>query len=93
MLQMMNDKILVKKTKAPERSKDGLLYTQEQGIKSSEGYVISVNRKSQFLEGDYILFGEYNGSEIIHDNEKLLILCEEDVFAIDQSKSKNGEEE
>lgn len=91
MLQMMNDKILVKKNKQPEKSKDGLIYTTEQGIKSNEGVVVAVNEKSKLVEGDYVLFGEYNGVEIVHDNEKLLILCEEDIFAVDSEKGQADE--
>lgn len=86
------DKIVVKRTKADEISTGGIVLPQMARQKPAQGRVLSVGegklRKDgsrqppQVSEGDRVLFAAYAGSEIQFDGTELLILTEDDVFAV-----------
>ena len=92
-IQPLGDRILVKPLEAEERTKGGIVLPDTAKEKPQEGKVLAVGKgkvlesgKVQPVEvktGDRVLYGKYSGTEVTtHDGEQVLIMREEDVFAI-----------
>jgi chaperonin GroES len=88
----LNDKIIVKRLEATDKTAGGILLPDSAKEKPKEGKVLSVGQGRrldngkrapfQVKEGDRVLFTSYAGTEINHDGQELLIMTEEDVLAI-----------
>ena len=88
----LNDRILVKRTDAEDRSAGGIIIPDSAKEKPQKALVVAVgagkrlkdgSRKASVLkEGDAILFGKYSGDEIKLDGEAHLILREDEILAI-----------
>jgi len=86
------DHILVKRSDAPDKTKSGLYIPSNSAEKPSQGKVIAVGsgkvqkngdlRALQVSEGDTVVFGKYDGTELTIDGEKLLILKEQNILGI-----------
>lgn len=92
-IQPLADRIVVKVLEAKEVTKGGIVLPDTAKEKPQEGKVVAVgkgkvldNGHVQPLEvkvGDKVLYGKYSGTEITTaDGEELLIMKEEDVFAV-----------
>ena len=92
-IQPLADRIVVKPLDAQEVSKGGIVLPDTAKEKPQEGKVVAVGKgklteegKVKALEvrvGDRILYGKYSGTEITtKEGQELLIMREEDVFAI-----------
>ena len=91
-IRPLGDRIVVKPLEAQEKTKGGIVLPDTAKEKPQEGKVMAVGKgkvlesgQTQTLEvkvGDKILYGKYSGSEISQDGEDLLIMREEDVFAV-----------
>lgn len=91
-IRPLNDKILVKRLDAEERTKGGIVLPDTAKEKPKEGKVISVGTgkllengeraKPQVKEGDRVLFNSYAGTEVKVEGVEHLILTEDDVLAI-----------
>ena len=91
-LRPLRDRILVKRIKAEERSKGGILLPETARERPTEGIAVAVG-DGKLLDngaihplavkaGDRILFGKYSGTEIKVEGEELLIVAEGDVLGI-----------
>ena len=91
-LQPLGDRILVKALESRDKTRGGIILPDTAKERPQEGKVVSVG-KGKLLEdggikalevksGDTILFGKYAGTEVNVDDEKYLILREEDILAI-----------
>ena len=92
-IKPLGDRIVVKPLGAEEKTKGGIVLPDTAKEKPQEGKVVAVG-KGKILEngqvqapevkvGDRILYGKYSGTEIAtRDGEELLIMREDDVFAI-----------
>ena len=91
-IRPLQDRILVKRIAADEKTAGGIIIPDTAKEKPQEGQVVSVG-KGKILEdgkvlpldvkkGDKILFGKYAGTEITLQGEEHLILREEDVLGI-----------
>ena len=88
----LNDKIVVKRLEAEEKTAGGILLPDTAKEKPKQGKVLSVgdgklldNGKRaafQVKEGDRVLFTSYAGNEINIDGEELLIMTEDDILAV-----------
>lgn len=88
----LNDRILVKRTDAEDRSAGGIIIPDSAKEKPQQAIVVAVGagkrlkdggrKPSALSEGDAILFGKYSGDEIKLDGEAHLILREDEVLAI-----------
>jgi chaperonin GroES len=87
------DRVVIKPLKAEDKTKGGIVLPDTAKEKPLEGTVFAVgkgkildNGKVQALEvkeGDRVLYGKYSGTEIgTKEDEELLIMKEEDIFAI-----------
>ena len=91
----LNDKVLIKRVDAPEKTKGGIIIPDTASEKPQEGEVIAVG-KGKVLEngstrpldvkkGDRVLFGRYGGTEINFKGDDFIILDEGEILAIVES--------
>ena len=88
----LNDKIVVKRLEAEERTAGGIVLPDSAKEKPKQGKVLSLGDGKllesgkraafQVKEGDRVLFTSYAGSEVNVDGEELLIMTEEDILAV-----------
>ncbi len=91
-VQPLNDRILVKRIEAEEKTPGGIVVPDSAKEKPKEGKVIAVGtgkiddkgEKIPFnvKAGDRVLFESYAGSEVKIDGEEHLIMREDDVLGI-----------
>jgi chaperonin GroES len=88
--------VIVKRLEEERTSPGGIVIPDTATEKPIQGKVIAVG-KGKILEdghvrpldvkvGDKILFGKYSGTEVKVDGEEYLVMREEDVMAIIESK-------
>lgn len=90
----LNDKIVVKRLEAKEKSAGGIVLPESAKEKPKQGKVLSVGdgkrlengqRATLFVkEGDRVLFSSYAGNEVNIDGEEYLIMSEDDVLAVEE---------
>ncbi|MCE9534711.1 MAG: co-chaperone GroES [Planctomycetes bacterium] len=88
----LNDKILVERVEAEEKTAVGIVLPDsakekpKQGkiLELGEGKVLDSGKRSSFQvkKGDKVLFTSYAGSEVTVDGKEFLIMTEEDILAI-----------
>jgi chaperonin GroES len=87
----LNDRVLVKRVEAEERSSGGIIIPDTAKDKPQEGRILSVGPGKlekgertplQVKEGDRVLFGKYSGTEVKVNGEELVLLREDEIFAI-----------
>ena len=91
-IRPLNDRILVQRLEAQEKTAGGILIPTNAKEKPSEGRVLAVGqgqllengsvRPLTLKEGNRILFGKWSGTEVKIDNNEYLLMKEEDVLAI-----------
>ncbi len=91
-IRPINDKLVVKRLEAEDKTKGGILLPDTAKEKPKEGRVIAVgegkllengNRAElQVKQDDRVIFSSYAGTEIKIDGENYLILDESDVLAV-----------
>ena len=88
----LNDRVLIKRVEAEQKTASGLFIPEAAKEKPMEGEVVAVgtgrrsddgNAHEMTLKvGDRILFGKYTGDEVKLDGEELLILNESEIFGV-----------
>jgi chaperonin GroES len=88
----LNDKIVVKRLEAEDKTAGGIVLPDTAKEKPKQGKVVSLGdgkllengKRAQFQvkEGDKVLFTSYSGTEVTVDGKELLIMTEEDILAI-----------
>src|SRR6266513_490431 len=88
----LNDKILVKRLEAEEKTAGGILLPDTAKEKPRQGKIVSLGdgkllengkRASfQVKEGDRVLFTSYAGNEVTIDGVEYLIMTEDDILAV-----------
>jgi len=88
----LNDRVLVKRLESEERTKGGIIIPDAAKEKPLEGKVMAVgsgkkDEKGKVIplvvkKGDRVLFGKYSGTEIKVDGEDVVIVREDDIFAV-----------
>jgi chaperonin GroES len=88
----LGDKLVVKRLDGAEKTVGGIMLPDAARDKPQQGRVLSVGDgrmlpdgrrvAHEVNEGDRVVFGQYAGSEVSIDDEKLLILSADDVLAI-----------
>lgn len=95
-IQPLGDRILVKSLEEQEKTSGGIILPDTAQEKPHEGKVIAVG-KGRLLEdgavrplevkmGDTVLFAKYSGTEVSHEDKEFLILREDEILAIKQTK-------
>src|SRR5579864_1566531 len=88
----LNDKIVVKRLEAEEKTAGGIVLPDTAKEKPRQGKVLSLGdgkrldngRRASFQvkEGDRVLFTSYAGNEVTIDGEEYLIMSEDDILAV-----------
>ena len=88
----LNDKIIVQRLEAEEKTAGGIVLPDTAREKPKQGKVLSVGdgkllengRRAPFQvkEGDRVLFTSYAGNEVTVDGKEYLIMAEDDILAI-----------
>ena len=88
----LNDKIVVKRLEAEEKTAGGIVLPDTAREKPKQGKIISLGdgkllengKRAQFQvkEGDRVLFTSYSGSEVNVDGTEYLIMTEDDILAV-----------
>ena len=88
----LNDKILVERLEAEEKTTGGILLPDTAKEKPRQGRILSLGQGKlldngkrapfQVKEGDRVLFTSYAGNEVTIDGEEYLIMTEDDILAI-----------
>jgi len=97
-IRPLQDRILVQRTEGEEKTTGGIIIPDSAKEKPQEGVVIAVGKGKprddgginalDVAVGDQVLFGKYSGSDVTLDGEDYVILREDDVLAILDSKKK-----
>ena len=88
----LGDKVAVKRLEADETTAGGIVLPDSAREKPKEGRVLSVGdgrllsdgsrTAHQVREGDRILFSSWAGTEIVVDQEEVLIMSEDEILAV-----------
>jgi chaperonin GroES len=95
-IRPLHDRVIVKRLEEERTSPGGILIPDTAAEKPVQGKIVAVG-KGKILEdgkvreldvkvGDKILFGKYSGTEVKVDGEELVVMREEDVMAVIESK-------
>ena len=90
-IKPLDDRIVVTRTEAQEKSSGGIFLPEAAKEKPQEGKVLAVGpgkllddgsrSKPDVAVGDVILFGKYSGTELTVDGLEVIILKESDILA------------
>jgi chaperonin GroES len=88
----LNEKIVVKRLEAEEKTSGGIVLPDSAKEKPKQGKVLSLGEGKlldngkrasfQVKEGDRVLFTSYAGNEVTIDGDEYLIMTEEDILAV-----------
>ena len=91
-LRPLNDRIAVKRLQSEQKTAGGIVLPDTAQEKPQMGEVVAVGMGKPLDNGDYrslnvrtgdkVLFGKYAGTEIKMDGQELLIMREDDLFAV-----------
>jgi chaperonin GroES len=91
-LRPLNDRVVVKRVDSDTVTKGGLVIPDTVAEKPDQGVVLAVGKGKKDRNGDYIplevkvadrvLFGKHAGTQIKHQGEDLLVLKEDEIFAV-----------
>jgi chaperonin GroES len=91
-LQPLHDRVIVKASTPEEVTKGGIIIPDTAKEKPMQGTIIAVGQGKvaedgkvtplQVKVGDKVLYGKYSGTEVSVDSEEILIMRENDIFAI-----------
>lgn len=92
MIRPLGDKVVVKPSDAEEASSGGIILPDTAKQKPSEGKVLAVGggrvldngerRKLTVAVGDTVVYSKYGGTEFKHEGDNLVILDEDQIFAV-----------
>jgi len=95
-IRPLHDRVIVKRLEEDRTSPGGIVIPDTAAEKPSRGKIVAIG-KGRILEkgdvrpcdvkvGDQVLFGKYSGTEVKVEGEDLLVMREEDVMAVIESK-------
>lgn len=92
MIRPLQDRVLVKRIEAEEKTAGGIIIPDTAKEKPQEGKIVAVgkgkrleNGENMALDvkiGDRILFSKYGGTDIKLDGEDYLIMREDDIVGV-----------
>ena len=95
-IRPLHDRVIVKRLEEDRTSPGGIVIPDTAAEKPIQGKIVAVG-KGKILEngavrpcdvkvGDKVLFGKHSGTEVKVESEDLLVMREEDVMAVVESK-------
>ena len=95
-LRPLHDRVIVKRLEQETRTSSGIVIPDNAGEKPDQGQVVSVGPGKRgergdlvamnVRAGDRVLFGKYSGQTVKVDGDELLVMREEDLFAVVEGK-------
>jgi chaperonin GroES len=95
-IRPLHDRVIVKRLEEERTSPGGIVIPDTAAEKPIQGKIVAVGngkiledgkiRPLDIKVGDKILFGKYSGTEVKVDGEELVVMREEDVMAVIESK-------
>jgi chaperonin GroES len=92
MIRPLQDRILVKRIEAEEKTAGGIIIPDTAKEKPQEGEVIAVGRGKRLesgefqaldlKKGDRVLFSKYGGTDVKIDGQDYLIMREDDILGV-----------
>ena len=92
MIRPLQDRVLVKRVEAEEKTASGIIIPDTAKEKPQEGEVVAVGPGKRLDNGsiqemvvkigDKILFSKYGGSEVKVDDEDYIIMREDDILGV-----------
>ncbi|HTD04792.1 MAG: co-chaperone GroES [Pseudomonadota bacterium] len=93
-LRPLHDRLIVERLEQEEKTASGIVLPGAAAEKPDQGRVLAVGagkllddgkvRPLDVKVGDLVLFGKYSGQAVKVDGKEVLVMREEDVFAIVQ---------
>ena len=94
-LRPLADRVIVKRLEAEEKTASGIVLPGNTAEKPDQGEVLAVGPgkktdKNELIAmnvkvGDRVLFGKYSGQTVKVDGDELLVMKEDDLFAVVES--------
>ena len=91
-LRPLNDRVIVKRLENETKTASGIVIPDNAAEKPDQGEVLAVGPGTQDEDGDRIemsvqvgdrvLFGKYSGQTVKVDGDELLVMKEDDLFAV-----------
>ena len=90
-MKPLGDRIVLKQVETEEKTKSGIILPDSAKEKSQEALVVAVGpgkavdgrlTPMQVKEGDKVIYSEYAGTEVELDDEKYIIVGQDDIIAI-----------
>ena len=91
-VEPLGDKVVIKRLEPDQKTAGGIVLPDAARDKPQQGRVLSVgdgrqlpngNRvPHQVREGDRVVFSRYAGTEVVVDNEEVLIMGEDEILAV-----------
>ena len=91
-VEPLGDKVVIKRLAPEEKTAGGIVLPDSSRDKPVQGRVLSVGDgrmlpngervPHQVSEGDRVVFSQWAGTEVIVDNEEVLIMGEDDILAV-----------
>jgi len=91
-LRPLHDRVIVKRLEQETKTASGIVIPDAAAEKPDQGEVLAVgpgkrDDKGQYIAlnvavGDRVLFGKYSGQTVKIDGEELLVMKEDDLFAV-----------
>jgi chaperonin GroES len=98
MFRPVGDRVVVKRVEPKKMSAGGIIIPDSAQEKMAEGEVVSIGygkgqddgsiRPMDVAVGDRVLFSKFAGTDIVVEEQELLILREEDIFGVLQKKAE-----
>jgi chaperonin GroES len=95
-IRPLHDRVLIKRVEEEQKTKGGIIIPDTAKEKPAEGKVVAVGtgrvqddgkvRPLDVKKGDRVLFGKYSGTEVKVEGEELIIMREEDILGVIESK-------
>jgi chaperonin GroES len=95
-IRPLHDRVLIKRVEEEQKTKGGIIIPDTAKEKPAEGKVVAVGtgrvqddgkvRPLDVKKGDRVLFGKYSGTEVKVDGDELIIMREEDILGVIESK-------
>ncbi len=92
MIRPLQDRIIVKRIDADEKTSGGIIIPDTAKEKPQEGEIIAVGKgkklesgevqSMELKKGDRVLFSKYGGTDIKIDGEEYLIMREDDILGV-----------
>ena len=93
-LRPLHDRVIVKRIDSETKTSSGIVIPDSAAEKPDQGEILAVgpgkkNDKGELIPvdvkvGDRVLFGKYSGQTVKVDGEELLVMKEDDLFAVVQ---------